>query len=223
MISRVIDRLACMVFGSPRFRKAILWGIALIIVWNGSDRWDAPAHTGAGLAPDLPAAEMSRIRRINQKSFLSLDPVSPKGVYIVIDTAKNRLYLKNGKKIVIEAVCSTGNGKILFDYDKKRQWVFDTPRGERHILKKVHRPVWTKPDWAFIEEGQKIPTSFRERVEEEMLGDFALHIGDGYMIHGTLYSRLLGRSVTHGCIRLGDADLEKVYKASPVGTPVFIF
>jgi L,D-transpeptidase YbiS len=43
------------------------------------------------------------------------------------------------------------------------------------------------------------------------------------MIHGTLYTRLLGRSVTHGCIRLGPDDLQAVWDAAPIGTPVFIF
>jgi L,D-transpeptidase YbiS len=43
------------------------------------------------------------------------------------------------------------------------------------------------------------------------------------MIHGTLYTRLLGRSVTHGCIRLGAEDLQAVWDAVPVGSSVYIF
>jgi L,D-transpeptidase YbiS len=43
------------------------------------------------------------------------------------------------------------------------------------------------------------------------------------MIHGTLYQRLLGLPVTHGCIRLGDDDLEAVYKILTPGSKVFIF
>ena len=43
------------------------------------------------------------------------------------------------------------------------------------------------------------------------------------MIHGTLYERLLGRSVSHGCIRVGRDDLRQVYRAASVGTPIFIF
>jgi L,D-transpeptidase YbiS len=43
------------------------------------------------------------------------------------------------------------------------------------------------------------------------------------MIHGTLYERLLGRSVSHGCIRVGRDDLRKIYRAASVGTPIFIF
>jgi len=46
-------------------------------------------------------------------------------------------------------------------------------------------------------------------VEAGVLGDYALGFGQGYFIHGTLYTRLLGRNVTHGCIRVADKDLEK--------------
>jgi len=61
-------------------------------------------------------------------------------------------------------------------------------------------PSWVKPDWAFIEEGEDIPKNYYDRIEEGVLGDYALEIGNGYFIHGTLYTRLLGKSVTHGCI-----------------------
>jgi L,D-transpeptidase YbiS len=56
-----------------------------------------------------------------------------------------------------------------------------------------------------------------------VLGEHALYFGNGFMIHGTLYERLLGRSVTHGCIRLGREDLSSIYDASPVGTQIFIY
>ena len=43
------------------------------------------------------------------------------------------------------------------------------------------------------------------------------------MIHGTLYERLLGRSVSHGRVRLGRDDLRKLYAATRPGTPIYIF
>jgi L,D-transpeptidase YbiS len=60
-------------------------------------------------------------------------------------------------------------------------------------------------------------------VEPGVLGDYALGFGKGYFIHGTLYPRLLGKSVTHGCIRLNDDDLKRVYQLARVGTPILIF
>ena len=67
------------------------------------------------------------------------------------------------------------------------------------------------------------PSGLIASINDYTLGDYALYLGDGFMIHGTLYQRYLGYNVTHGCIRLGDDDLEAVFQASPVGTPVLLF
>ncbi|MCK7510225.1 MAG: L,D-transpeptidase [Desulfobacterales bacterium] len=51
----------------------------------------------------------------------------------------------------------------------------------------------------------------------------ALYFGNGYMIHGTLYERLLGRAVSHGCIRVGRDDLRKVWANARIGTQIYIY
>jgi L,D-transpeptidase YbiS len=168
----------------------------------------------------LPSArERREFTRLEQ----SIRGQAPKGVYIVVDTLGNRLLLKRGQKVLREAVCSTGTGGVLTDPATDRRWVFDTPRGSHQVIDKKRDPVWNKPDWAFIEEGEPIPKDPAARLDDYSLGDYALYLGDGYLIHGTLYQRLLGRGVTHGCVRLGDADLEAVWKAAPVGTKVYIY
>jgi hypothetical protein len=66
-----------------------------------------------------------------------------------------------------------------------------------------------------------IVTSNRQ-VEGE-LGRYALDLGDGYLIHGTSNPASIGRAVTHGCIRLGDEDIEWLYRNVPTGTAVHIY
>ncbi len=97
------------------------------------------------------------------------------------------------------------------------------PPGRAAVKSKAKNPTWIKPDWAFIEEGEAIPKNYGDRAEEGVLGDYALGIGNGYFLHGTLYTRLLGRNVTHGCVRIGDEDLEYLYRNVPLGTKVYIF
>jgi len=155
-----------------------------------------------------------------------LDQVAPKSVWIVIDTYRNRLHVVEDGNVIRSAVCSTGTGRVLKDpRSDKRIWVFDTPMGERTISNKRKNPVWAKPDWAFIEEGYlPPPAGSPERFDDVSLGDFGLYMGsDGYIIHGTLFKSLLGRRVTHGCVRLGDEDLEFVYKRTPIGTHVYLY
>ena len=152
-----------------------------------------------------------------------LAALAPKGIYILIDTGANRLYLMRNRCILRAAVCSTGSGRFLPDPPHNREWTFDTPKGEFKIQRKVVNPVWIKPDWAFIEDGEPIPKNSSDRLAPEELGDYAMDLGDGYLIHGTLYERSLGMSVTHGCVRLGAKDLEAVFKSVKIGTPVYIF
>jgi L,D-transpeptidase YbiS len=148
---------------------------------------------------------------------------SARGIYVVIDTAGNILYIKRGNKVLQQAVVSCGSGSILEEPNGNRKWVFDTPRGEFIVQSKLRNPVWVKPDWAFIEEGEKIPQNENERIEAGVLGEYALGFGEGYFIHGTLYSRMLGRNVTHGCIRIGDNDLKMLYRSVPIGARLYIY
>lgn len=153
-----------------------------------------------------------------------LAQMTPNRPYIVVDTARNHLFIKRRDRVMLDALASTGSGTIL---DKPGetpgQWIFDTPRGEFYVQSKLVNPVWVKPDWAFVEEGLAVPTSPADRVEPGVLGAYALGFGKGYFIHGTLYPRLLGKNVTHGCIRLNDDDLKSVYQLARVGTPIMIF
>lgn len=180
------------------------------------------ARSAAG--PAAPAVEDPKaLAAENQKLEKKIEKARPKGLHLVVDTGRNRLTVRDGEKVVREVVVSCGSGGVLEDPRGGRTWVFDTPRGERQIKSKAKHPTWIKPDWAFIEEGEPIPKKYDDRAEEGVLGDYALGIGNGYFLHGTLYTRLLGRNVTHGCVRIGDADLEYLYKNVPLGTKVYLF
>ena len=161
--------------------------------------------------------------RNNSSLKKKLAALQPKGIYIVVDTGRNLLYMKNREEVIRKAIISSGSGNVLVDPNGERTWTFDTPRGEHSIKSKIVDPDWIKPDWAFVEEGKAVPDKFNDRVESGVLGKYALAIGNGYLLHGTLYTRMLGRNVTHGCVRVGDKDLEFLYKNTPIGAKVIIF
>ena len=176
-------------------------------------------RTGDGGSPREVAKLQTRVRNL-ERQFESLTPRRP---YLIVDTANNRIFLMSGRRLIHQGICSTGS-YVLLKAGDERQWVFKTPRGRFYVQKKEEDPVWHKPDWAFIEEGLPVPpVGAKERYETGVLGDYALHLGDGYLIHGTLYKRLLGMPVTHGCVRLDDNDLEIVYKNLSVGSAVFMY
>jgi len=176
--------------------------------------------------PTPPGARDNRARILSAKNAAlqkKLAALAPKGPYVVIDTANNRVYLRKAEQTLKEMVASCGSGNVLEDPVAGRKWTFDTPRGEFQVRSKVTNPIWIKPDWAFIEEGEPIPERSSERAEPGMMGDYALGLGRGYFIHGTMYKRMLGRNVSHGCVRLGDEDLKALYETAGIGTRVIIF
>jgi hypothetical protein len=67
------------------------------------------------------------------------------------------------------------------------------------------------------------PIGTAHRAVPGTLGKYRLNLGDGIGLHGTPDHSSIGRAVTHGCLRLGDDDLEWVYLNVPVGTRVYIF
>lgn len=67
------------------------------------------------------------------------------------------------------------------------------------------------------------PAGTKQRTIKGELGHFRLALGDGYLFHGTPYANSIGSSVTHGCIRLQDDDIEWMYDNVPVGTRVYIY
>jgi len=187
---------------------------------------EQPLTVSSDIPSEAPQLQQftARLRTRQRTLTTRLDGLVPKGVYIVIDQTQNRLYLKRGGETLLQAVCSAGSGMVLRESGgKKREWVFDSPRGRFEVRTMLRNPVWRKPDWAFVEEGEPIPSNPADRLDYGTLGEYALYFGDGFMIHGTLYERLLGRAVSHGCIRVGRDDLRKVWANARIGTQIFIY
>jgi len=67
------------------------------------------------------------------------------------------------------------------------------------------------------------PFGARQRQIPAVLGTHKLELGDGYLIHGTNDDGSIGGAVSHGCVRMYNDDVERLYGMVPVGTRVFVF
>jgi hypothetical protein len=167
--------------------------------------------------------QITRIKRDIQRLSWRYNSYTSGQSYMVINTTDNLFYLYRNKKLIRQGHCSTGSFKML-KTEEGRSWIFKTPKGKFWIHGKTENPPWRRPDWSFIEEGLPIPPQDHySRWEYGVLGDYALSLGDGYLIHGTIYKRFLGMPVTHGCVRLNDDDLEVIFNTLNIGSKVFIF
>jgi L,D-transpeptidase ErfK/SrfK len=213
---------------------------AMVMVWA---EFYLPARESVSLDIFSLAFRMYRTRATTMKMRLEVPKLGPEieeltgsvkqlaeqfataftnELYIVVIPNGNRLSLRRGQRMLLEAVISTGKNDTL--KHGARKWVFQTPRGIMSVIRKKKDPIWIKPDWAFLEKGETIPPLDSPlRREKGVLGAFMLDLGGGVMIHGTPLENLLGRSVTHGCIRVGSEDLKVLYDSVPIGAKVFIF
>ena len=100
-----------------------------------------------------------------------------------------------------------------------------TPVGTTRILRKASDPAWYPPAQIREErakDGEILPTMVPAGPDNP-LGKYALYLGfSGYLIHGTNRPWGIGMRVSHGCIRLNPEDIESLYRAVPIGTPVRI-
>lgn len=100
-----------------------------------------------------------------------------------------------------------------------------TPLGQSSIVKKVVKPSWYPPA-SIREEWAADGRVLESRVPpgpDNPLGDYAMRLSiPGYLIHGTNRPAGVGMRVTHGCIRMFPEDIERLFPAVPVNTPVQI-
>ncbi len=88
-----------------------------------------------------------------------------------------------------------------------------TPAGFYKIVEKVVNPTWVDPGdtSVVIASGPDNPLGFRW-----------LGIGGNYGIHGTNNPSSVGHYVSNGCVRMVEADVEKLFDKVEVGTQVQI-
>ena len=67
------------------------------------------------------------------------------------------------------------------------------------------------------------PVGTRARQFPDVLGTHRLNLGDGYALHGTQAVRQLGQSVSHGCVRLHNDDIARLFEMASVGDEVIIY
>jgi L,D-transpeptidase catalytic domain len=108
-------------------------------------------------------------------------------------------------------------GKLLRSYPiavGKAAW--PTPQGTFQVLKKIEHPVFQSfRTGALTASGKANPLGqYYVQYHEGKVGEFG--------IHGTDEEDSIGKSVSHGCIRMHNKDIAELYELVDMGTPVTI-
>ncbi len=98
---------------------------------------------------------------------------------------------------------------------------WQTPSGSTAIVLKRKHPTWTVPA-SIRAEDPKLPATVPPGPNNP-LGQYALNLGwAGYAIHGTNAPSSIGKPASHGCMRMYPEDIERLFAAVAVGTPVTV-
>jgi L,D-transpeptidase ErfK/SrfK len=208
------------------FLSSLCLCVSVALLTCASTTWASDDELSIELLRAKVAAleqEAASLEEQNQGLTRILKELDDNEPYIVVDTENNRLTLRQGDKVLLTAVVGTGSRQFI-EEETGRNWYFESPLGSLTVLGKERNPVWIRPDWSYVEENMPVPAeNDPDRIVREVLGKYALILGNGYKIHGTKYTELLGTHFTHGCISVGDKDLEKLYKTVKIGTKVYIY
>ncbi|MEK6557681.1 MAG: L,D-transpeptidase [Candidatus Margulisiibacteriota bacterium] len=109
---------------------------------------------------------------------------------------------------------SDGSLVKVVGYDVVRQF----PDGHQQVLSAAPRKE-------IVLDGSIIvpPLGTAQRRYKDVLGPYSLEMGDGYAIHGTNRPETIGQAASHGCIRLRNEDITRLFKLVKIGTPVYIY
>jgi lipoprotein-anchoring transpeptidase ErfK/SrfK len=94
--------------------------------------------------------------------------------------------------------------------------------GHARVEGKFVRPAWAPPP-SIRAENPRLPRVIPGGAPNNPMGAAALTLRGGeYAIHGTNRPELIGGFVSHGCIRMYNADIRELYRLVDVGTPVVV-
>ena len=119
---------------------------------------------------------------------------------VVVSLTHHTLSLYDGSTLVVTTAVATGTART------------PTPLGRFYVtdvVRVARRAPWFGPYALGLSGHSPVLTSFAG--------------GDGQVaLHGTDHAELIGRSVSHGCVRLPNAVVTRLALTIPLGTPVTI-
>jgi len=145
---------------------------------------------------------------------------------------------KNGMNVIRlnpGATIDAGSGQLVRNSDEGVwSWFGGSSGGSGRVLRVKNNTVVEEsngsatelPPGKVIIAGNTIvipPVGTPQRKFDKVLGHYRLNLGDGYALHGTQETDKLGQSVSHGCVRLGDDDIARLYQMTNVGDEVIIY
>jgi len=186
------------------FRRGALLVMVALLAGSGS--------IGCGVAGPSPQPGKSASSTSGAGQGAANDHKDPDPTHLVLRLSERRLYLMDGSPAPVASF------PIAIG---KEGW--ETPPGRYQVEAMEVHPDFLKLDTSVVPARliKRIPPGPTNPLGERWI-QFAHGEGWTLGIHGTPNPELLGQAVSHGCIRMRNADVLQVYERVHLGTPVIV-
>jgi lipoprotein-anchoring transpeptidase ErfK/SrfK len=154
----------------------------------------------AGLNSEFVKNKDSQVLASNNKSYVSQSHKNQ----VLVDISDRRVYVYHDDVVIASYPIAVG----------KKGW--ETPTGDFKVMHKEYHPIWKHPIT-----GQVFDGGTNSPLGDRWIGfwsDGRNEIG----FHGTPNVDLVGSAVSHGCLRMRNADVRMLYNQVDLGTTVLV-
>ncbi|MBD2606923.1 L,D-transpeptidase [Scytonema hofmannii FACHB-248] len=159
--------------------------------------------------PNLPSTS-ERMMRLLLRLKPLVQPIpantSEQNIHLLLVLKQRKLYVYQGDVLLTSYPVAIG----------KPKW--ETPTGKFKVLNMIENPAWENP---FVSKTEVVPPGLKNPLGERWIGfwtDGKNEIG----FHGTYKRDSVGKSISHGCVRLYNEDVRKLYEIVKIGTSVTV-
>lgn len=156
----------------------------------------------------LTAAALLSAQPVFAREVVAFGGSYPAGSVVIVTNQRQLFYVMGGGRALRYPV---GVGRAGMAWS-----------GRAHIAQKSLSPAWGPPADIALR-NPNIPLLIPGGSPRNPMGAAAMGLTRGnYAIHGTNDPSSVGRFVSHGCIRMHNADVLDLYGRVGVGTPVYV-
>lgn len=155
----------------------------------------------------LPAIALPKFELPNFQAVIAPKPSPTPAIEtkVVVDLSDRKVRLYEQKKLKATYPIAIG------------QEGWETPTGSFKVLQMYENPAWQHPIT-----GETIAPGDQENPLGKRWIGFTSHGKLLIGFHGTKDYSLLGQAVSHGCLRMKNADVVALYQQIKIGTPILV-
>lgn len=190
-------------------------GLGMAVVFLGGSAVASPqvnrdisSQKATATPNNLPAVGSDRTNPATRAS--SVNPNNPnvnpvENVRLVLKLKERRLYVYKGDKVSVKYPVAVG----------KPGW--ETPTGSFKVIQMIKDPAWAHP----FKEGVVLPPGPQNPLGRRWVA-FWTDGTNAIGFHGTPNESVMGRAVSHGCVRMRNKDVIALYELVSLGTSVTV-